>query len=173
MTKPGRPSKPAAIRFHEKYRVDTNTGCWLWTDALTDGYGYFWDGTRKVGAHRFAYELLIGPIPDGRVIDHRCRTRGCVNPAHMEPVAPGVTVLRGKSFAAVYARATHCVNGHEFTPENTHIRKDGRRQCRACRRVRTGKADRVRRLRDPRGYAGMTGSDNGAAERAKAVDQQL
>ncbi len=87
-------------------------------------------------AHRFAYELLVGPIPDGLVIDHLCRVRHCVNPAHMEPVTRWENTLRGGSFSAVAARQTHCVNGHPFDEENTHVDRRGFRRCRACNRER-------------------------------------
>ena len=104
------------------------------------GYGCFNDGTRLTGAHRFAYELLVGPIPSDLHIDHLCRNPSCVNAAggHLEPVTQRENTLRGTGPAAVNATLTHCKNGHEFTEENTYI-KTGRngkkmRECRACRR---------------------------------------
>jgi hypothetical protein len=65
--------RPAVERFWEK--VDKTSGCWLWTAALWKGYGRIAVGRRMVKAHRFSYELLIGPIPDGMTIDHRCHAR--------------------------------------------------------------------------------------------------
>lgn len=63
----------------------TATGCWRWLGhCLSSGYGRV--GARGILAHRLAYEELVGPIPDGLEIDHLCRNRGCVNPAHLEPV---------------------------------------------------------------------------------------
>lgn len=151
MARIGRPPKSAEERFHEKYVVDADSGCWLWTGALTDGYGRFRYGTGRAtcGAHCYAYELFVGPIPDGLVIRHRCRVRACVNPAHLEAVPRRMNVLQGESFAAIYARATHCVNGHEFTSDNTLIRMNGHRQCRTCLRSRTRVANKRARLRDP------------------------
>lgn len=74
-------------------------GCWHWTAALMpNGYGYFRVSTprrRMVYAHRAAYELLVGPIPDGMVIDHLCRNKSCVNPEHLEVVTQGENVRRG------------------------------------------------------------------------------
>ncbi len=61
--------------------------CWLWITTSTSAYGTFrLDSGRYVVAHRFAYELLVGPIPDGLTLDHLCRKTRCVNPAHLEPV---------------------------------------------------------------------------------------
>lgn len=69
--------------------VDRTEGCWLWTGSLTyDGYGVFRENNRRTGAHRFAYEYHIGPIPDGLHLDHLCCVRNCVNPEHLEPVTP-------------------------------------------------------------------------------------
>lgn len=139
------PSKPLRgyrvapeIRFREKYEV-VGSGCWLWRAKLNaSGYGTFGitEGN-TVLAHRFAYELLIGPIPQGLQLDHLCRVRACCNPAHLEPVTNFENLHRGFSIAAMNARKTHCKRGHEFSPENTHLSagKHGRpvRHCRACR----------------------------------------
>ena len=125
--------KPTHERFWTKvHKTDT---CWLWTGGISHGYGSFdlpgvgrW---RAVRAHRFAYEALVGPIPEGMVIDHLCRVKACVNPDHLEPVTQRTNLLRGQSFAAVNAAKTHCVHGHEFTPANTIV-SPGRRRCRSC-----------------------------------------
>lgn len=95
VSKSGYPARPFEDRFWEK--VDKNgplcerlgTHCWIWTRAtLPRGYGVFTDGSKKgYGslAHRIAYQLLIGPIPDGKELDHRCHNPPCVNPAHLRP----------------------------------------------------------------------------------------
>jgi hypothetical protein len=72
-------------------------GCWNWTGALSrNGYGRFGpQAGLTVGAHRFAYELLVGPIPEGLDLDHLCRNRRCVNPAHLEPVGRSENLARG------------------------------------------------------------------------------
>ena len=109
-------------------------GCWEWIAFRTkDGYGRFRVGGGKVLAHRFAYELLVGPIPEGLESDHLCRNRGCVNPAHLEPVTQQVNRLRGVGLPALSARKTHCKNGHPFNAANTYHRRDGDRECRTCK----------------------------------------
>jgi hypothetical protein len=108
--------------------------CWTWTSALDfGGYPILWIGDGKsVRAHRFAYELLVRPIPSGLTIDHLCRNRRCVNPAHMDPCTAGENAKRSP-LAPYNARAasTHCKRGHEFNEKNTMIHH-GRRECRAC-----------------------------------------
>lgn len=112
--------------------------CWLWTARTVDGYGTFWMGY-AIGhkkAHRLAYELLVGEIPVGLELDHLCRVRNCVNPAHLEPVTHRENARRGNGCSARFYDVTHCVHGHEFTTENTYIRGDGGRFCRQCGRRR-------------------------------------
>lgn len=122
-------------------------GCWPWTGSLdSKGYGKFWDGERLIGAHIWAYEHWIGPA-DAASSDHTCHKAGvcmkvmdcphrrCVNPEHLEPVTQQENVLRGNAPALTRQRrdsSTHCRNDHEYTPENTYIRPDGYRACRAC-----------------------------------------
>ena len=110
--------------------------CWLWVGGKRNGYGRF-GVTHGVGvySHRFAYELLIGPIPAGLTIDHLCRVLTCVNPSHLEPVTNRENVLRGVSFAALHARKTHCPQGHPYSGDNLYIAPGGRkRECRECKR---------------------------------------
>lgn len=131
----------ASPRFWSQ--VEKTDECWLWTGAINrKGYGWFVVKSRRFFAHRFAL-MVIGAEVDGLTVDHLCRTPACVRPDHLELVPMAVNVARGVSFSAVNARKTHCVNGHEFTPENTRMKRQaGRlfRQCRECRKA----ADRRR-----------------------------
>ncbi|WP_370420357.1 HNH endonuclease signature motif containing protein [Streptomyces sp. QH1-20] len=116
--------------------TDTPAGCWQWTGYLMpNGYARITiDGQRQY-AHRVAFEAFVAPIPDGLVIDHLCRNRGCVNPSHLECVTQRINVLRGESHAAARARQTECLRGHRFDAANTYIAGNGTRKCRRCRTV--------------------------------------
>lgn len=127
------------VRFGEKVNIVPG-GCWEWQAALNgkDGYGMFWNGERTQVAHRFLYERLNGAIPVGFELDHLCRNKKCVNPAHLEIVTRSQNTARGvgPSLAREKQLAkTHCPRGHEYTAENTYIYPDGRRYCRICNQI--------------------------------------
>lgn len=130
-------------RFWQK--VNRTESCWIWAGAvLENGYGYAWDGTRARLAHRFSYELTTGAIPEGLVIDHLCRVRACVNPAHLEPVTQSENIRRGDGPRVQKERRqgqTHCLRGHPLSGDNLRVDKRGRRSCRECFRV----GDRLRK----------------------------
>lgn len=124
----------------ERVKVDDN-GCWLWVKSLDDkGYGTQAkvDG-RRLRPHQLAWELLVGPIPEGLELDHLCRVRRCCCVDHLEPVTHKVNLSRGD-----YALRTHCPQGHPYDEANTYINPRGARECRTCRaeRVRAFKAKR-------------------------------
>ena len=123
-------------RFWDKVSPEPNSGCWLWTaNCNPDGYGMFWNPARKrmVLAHRVAFEAHKHAIPDGRVLDHLCRVRCCVNPEHLECVTQQINAQRGNTGKHLSDR-THCPKGHPYTSENTRYSKAGTRQCRECGR---------------------------------------
>lgn len=123
---------PAEVRFWS--RVEKTDGCWLWAGYPTGGYGRIRVDGRRMAAHRFAYELLVGPIPDGLVIDHLCRNPLCVNPAHLEATTQQINVLRGEAPPAHQAKQDRCLRGHLLSGDNLIIRRR-RRECRTCRRA--------------------------------------
>lgn len=123
-------------RFWAKVAIAGPSDCWEWT-GRTDGAGYgrFGNGTHgTVFAHRIAYMAVVGEIPTGKELDHLCRVRHCVNPAHLEPVTHRENTLRGYGLAGIAARNTECPSGHPFTEENTTTGPKGERRCRECNR---------------------------------------
>ena len=127
-------------RFWSK--VEKSDGCWLWTAGTSGKYGSFRIDGSATTAHRVAYALEVGPVPEGLVLDHLCRNTLCVNPSHLEPVTIAENVRRGdlSGNGAEHRAKTHCPAGHEYAEANTYMYKGGR-HCRACRR------ETVRRLR--------------------------
>lgn len=139
---PDLPSRIAA-----KIRVIPASGCWQWTASITaTGYGRVWDGRRPDWAHRTVYKLLVGPIPDGLVLDHLCRNRACVNPDHLEPVTDAINTARGDSADVTRERwraQRFCKRSHPLFGPNVYHSPSGRRVCRECRRIH--KADSLAR----------------------------
>ena len=132
--------KDPLLSFIERIEVDPRTGCWLWRGHRDPrGYGRFSPPGRRTSAkvsslaHRWAFERFIGPVPAGLVLDHfYCDTTSCANPCHVRPATQRENVLRSDSPVAWRLAQTHCKRGHEFTPQNTCVRPDGRRKCKRC-----------------------------------------
>jgi hypothetical protein len=121
--------------------VRRGDGCWTWSGGLAyDGYGIVKWQRRQWRAHRVAYLLTHGAIPDGAVIRHACDNRACVRPDHLiaGTQAENNADTRARHPQPFQRRLTHCKYGHEFTPENTHTIRDPRtkrvigRRCQAC-----------------------------------------
>jgi hypothetical protein len=126
-------SRTALRRFWSRIDMVSPSQCWNWRGGTRTGYGRSAVDGRLTESHRLAYELLVGPIPDGLQIDHLCRNRACCNPLHLEPVTQRENVLRSEALSAKNARKTHCPRGHAFTDENTYVDRDGWRRCRKCK----------------------------------------
>lgn len=132
-------------QFHAKFRIDPDSGCWLWTGAISRyGYAIFTTYPTKIThrAHRLSYQWRHGAIPDGLVLDHfACDTPRCCNPDHVRPVTVRENILRSNHVSAWNLAKTHCLNGHLFDEVNTYRTKQGGRMCRICAR------DSMRRTR--------------------------
>jgi hypothetical protein len=130
------------VRFWSHVRKTDS--CWEWTSLeRVNGYGKFTFGGRRgkqVRAHRFSYELTVGPIPKGLVLDHLCRNTLCVNPAHLEIVTRAENIHRGENPNILIHHGDFCSKGHRLTPENVYLNPNKRcssgfaRRCRTCMR---------------------------------------
>lgn len=105
--------------------------CWLWTATHNGrGYGRIGINYRMTYAYRFAYELMVGPIPADLELDHLCRNTRCVHPTHLEPVTRRENVWRGLRGVL----KTHCPQGHPYNEANTYLDGGHHRRCRQCMR---------------------------------------
>ena len=131
---------PEAVqqRAVNSFVLDPGTWCHISTYSVAShGYaqiGWFdRDLGRNVGttAHRAAYTARYGVIPDGMTVDHICREKRCVNPAHLRVLSNVANAADNGN-----ARKTHCLRGHPFDEANTYVSRLGHRYCRACKRYR-------------------------------------
>lgn len=117
---------PSTLPRHVRRNIAEGTdGCWLWTRSRSqDGYGWASLANRTWQAHRLVYVLLVGEPPAGLILDHLCRVRHCVNPAHLEPVTVRENLRRGDTPTG----AETCKEGHQF------VSMHGQRRCPVCYR---------------------------------------
>lgn len=120
--------------------AEGNGGCIIWTGAQnSDGYGNAWVAGAAYRAHRVAFVAAAGAdVPAGLELDHLCRNRACVNPAHLEAVSHKENVLRGTAPTAQQSRMAHCAQGHRLSDPASLYAPDaarGKRQCAKCREV--------------------------------------
>lgn len=125
---------PDADRFWS--RVDKSGHCWIWNGARQSrGYGNFVAGGKNHLAHRYAYSL-VAQIPDGLVIDHKCRERRCVRPGHLRAVTQTINALENTdSPCAANANKAQCCRGHDLSGDNLRIDRRGKRVCLTCRKT--------------------------------------
>lgn len=155
-------------RFWSKVEIKSPDECWPWMgwrhkpkSDNCSGYGGFQHHGINEKAHRVAYKISKGPIPEGLVLDHLCRERCCVNPAHLEAVTMGENTFRGETIPAAYRSRGHCCRGHEYTKENLFIKKRSGRTYRACRAC--AKIHRLRN-RAKSALAALTPADGSGGE---------
>lgn len=143
---------PANLKAHFMSRVQVEqNGCWRWLGCKAkNGYGRLTLNRKALYAHRYAYCMFKGEIPEGLDLDHLCRTRDCVNPAHLEPVTRQVNLLRGETIVASASKATCCPKGHPYLGRNLILKRDGSRACRSCSNIRD--QQRYERLSKDRVY---------------------
>lgn len=113
-----------------------NGQCWEWQAGKTsDGYGAFHLNGKDELAHRVAAQIAGIVVSADLVIDHTCRNRACVNPAHLRAVDRATNVHENsEALAHLNSLKTHCPHGHPYSGENLVIRKSGARRCRECER---------------------------------------
>lgn len=120
------------------YAHKAPSGHWIWLGQLAEVRPWVFYGRISVFgvqelAHRYAFELLKGAIPNGLEIDHLCRVTRCVNPLHLQAVPHRTNTIRGESPSARHAVKTHCPADHPYSGDNLYITPTGNRKCRICK----------------------------------------
>ena len=143
----GLPVETLALRLLEEHDDSLDCLLWPWRKCGSRGaYGRLTlvEEKRDIYAHRWAWELVNGPVPEGMELDHLCRTRLCFNPRHLEPVTRQVNALRGETTPAANARKKVCVRGHSLEGDVYHPpAKPHWRICRPCIQIK-GRERRAR-----------------------------
>lgn len=122
---------PPTERLDRLSTPEPMSGCIIWIGTRNrDGYGLVCHEGKMQSAHRVAWELEHGPIPEGLEIDHRCRLRPCINTAHMRLATRRENVLCSNAVSALAAQRTACPQGHAYSG----VDNKGRRICRTCAR---------------------------------------
>jgi hypothetical protein len=120
-------------KFLSKISIDVESKCWIWGGYRTRGHGAFSVGGSIYKAHRISWEIFIGRLTYGLVIDHMCRNRACVNPKHLREVTNRVNCTENNlSIPALNKIKSHCKNGHLFCNLNSYKTSDGYRRCKIC-----------------------------------------
>jgi hypothetical protein len=124
----------------------TESGCWLWQGFVQKtGYGDVSYRGRQRRIHRVMYEICNGPLIPGLDVCHSCDNPSCINPAHLWQGTTQENMRDASAKGRIYLqRKTHCLRGHEFTPENTRVygNRHGHtmRKCLECQRLRNRKS---------------------------------
>ena len=160
-------------------KVEKTEECWNWKASL-NGRGYGQIGVvingkpKNCVAHRIAYELVKGPIPEGLTLDHLCRNRLCVNPDHLEPVTNKENIMRGTGMSVINSKKTHCPQGHPLIKGNLipNKLKQGVRRCLTCARIQRRASMRKIRSEGRDSYYSRNKTKVNARRRARYAEKK-
>jgi len=131
-----RPNRNTIEKLLSLVEPVTESGCWIYHGCVSpNGYAYARFEGKPVSVHRLLYTRFVGQIPLDLQIDHLCRVKCCVNPAHLEAVTSQENTLRGIGPSAMNAKKTHCPRGHELIGNNVYLRLGRMRNCVLCRNL--------------------------------------